>query len=121
MSGPVDIRVPSESFEGTRSRLVRWLKAAGQSVEQGEPLIEVETDKVTVEIPAPAAGVLGEPLKVAEDELNVGDLLGQVLPAAGAPPPVAAATARPATPAPAARPAAGIAAAAGAAALLSPA
>ena len=99
---------------------MRWLKAAGQTVEQGEPLIEVETDKVTVEIPAPAAGVLGEPLKVAEDELNVGDLLGQVLPAAGAPP-AAAAAARPATPAPPVRPADGTASVPSAAELLSPA
>jgi 2-oxoglutarate dehydrogenase E2 component (dihydrolipoamide succinyltransferase) len=121
VSGPVDIRVPSESFEGTRSRLVRWLKVAGQAVEQGEPLIEVETDKVTVEIPAPAAGVLGQPLKVAEDELNVGDLLGQVLPAAGAPPAAAAVTARPATPAPTVRAAQESANAASAAELLSPA
>ena len=121
MSEPVEIRVPSESFEGTRSRLVRWLKVAGQAVEHGEPLIEVETDKVTVEIPAPATGLLGEPLKVADDELNVGDLLGQVLPAAGVPPPPAAATVRQPAPAAAARPTADTANAAPAAELLSPA
>ena len=43
-TGSVDILVPSESFEGTRARLLRWLKAPGESVSAGEPLVEVETD-----------------------------------------------------------------------------
>ena len=80
----VEIRVPSESFEGTRARLLRWLKTPGAIVAAGEPLIEVETDKVTVEIAAPAAGTLGEPLKAVDDELNVGDLLGHISAAGGA-------------------------------------
>jgi 2-oxoglutarate dehydrogenase E2 component (dihydrolipoamide succinyltransferase) len=78
-SNPViDILVPSESFEGTRARLLRWMKAVGEPVAMGEPLVEVETDKVTVEIAAPGAGVLAEFLKVADDELEVGDLLGRI-------------------------------------------
>jgi 2-oxoglutarate dehydrogenase E2 component (dihydrolipoamide succinyltransferase) len=74
----VDIRVPSDSFEGTRSQLVRWLKPVGESVTAGEPLIEVETDKVTVEIHAPASGVLREVLKEPPAEITVGDLLGRI-------------------------------------------
>ncbi len=89
----VDIVVPSESFEGTRARLLRWLKAPGQPVTLGEPLVEVETDKVTVEIPAPAAGVLGAALKNVDDELNVGDVLGQIRADASAAQPVVAAAA----------------------------
>ena len=99
----VEIRVPSESFEGTRARLLRWLKAAGAPVLVGEPLIEVETDKVTVEIAAPASGILGELLKAVDDELNVGDLLGHIGAAAGAVAP--AVFAAPAASIPASRPA----------------
>ena len=76
----VDILVPSESFEGTRARLLRWLKAPGEAVSAGEPLVEVETDKVTVEIAAPAGGVLADTLKAVDDELSVGDLLGHIQP-----------------------------------------
>ena len=113
----VEIRVPSESFEGTRARLLRWLKAAGAPVALGEPLLEVETDKVTVEIAAPASGVLGEHLKATDDELSVGDLIGHIRSAAGASAPAATA-ARPAAPAPVAPPDAAVGAAASA---LSPA
>ena len=116
----VEIRVPSESFEGTRARLLRWLKATGDRVAVGEPLIEVETDKVTVEIASPAAGILGAQLKAIDDELTVGDLLGHVSGAAGSTAPlVSAAPAAPARAAQSAEPTgAGVAAAAG---LLSPA
>ena len=116
----VEIRVPSESFEGTRARLLRWLKAAGDRVAVGEPLIEVETDKVTVEIASPAAGILGAPLKAIDDELTVGDLLGHVSGAAGSTAPlVSAAPAAPARAAQSAEPPG--ASAAAAASLLSPA
>src|SRR5882724_4476130 len=78
MTRLIDIRVPSESFEGTRAQLLRWLKPAGEAVIEGEPLIEVETDKVTVEIAASASGVLREVLKEAQAEIVVGDLLGRI-------------------------------------------
>ena len=118
----IEIRVPSESFEGTRARLLRWLKASGDRVALGEPLIEVETDKVTVEIASPAAGVLGAQLRAIDDELSVGDLLGHVGAAAASTAAlVSAAPAAPAAPARAAPsaepPGASVAAAAG---LLSP-
>jgi 2-oxoglutarate dehydrogenase E2 component (dihydrolipoamide succinyltransferase) len=58
MSALFEVRAPSEESEGTRSQLLRWVKALGERVTANEPLVELETDKVTVEIPAPASGVL---------------------------------------------------------------
>ena len=57
MPSEVEIRAPAEQTEGTRSQILRWLKSVGESVTENEPLIELETDKVTIEVPAPAAGV----------------------------------------------------------------
>jgi 2-oxoglutarate dehydrogenase E2 component (dihydrolipoamide succinyltransferase) len=73
----IDIRAPSEQ-EGTRSQVQRWLKAVGDTVVENEPLIELETDKVTIEIPAPAQGVLAEILKQEQEEIAPGDLLGRI-------------------------------------------
>ncbi|MGH8187559.1 MAG: dihydrolipoamide acetyltransferase family protein [Steroidobacteraceae bacterium] len=74
----VEVRAPSEQTEGTRSQIQRWLKAVGDSVHENEPLIEVETDKVTIEIPAPASGVLSEVLKEEQAEIAPGELLGRI-------------------------------------------
>lgn len=76
-SDSIDIRAPSEQ-EGTRSQVQRWLKAVGDAVAENEPLIELETDKVTIEIPAPAQGVLAEILKQEQEEIAPGDLLGRI-------------------------------------------
>lgn len=77
MSATIEVRAPSES-EGTRSQVQRWLKAVGDNVAEHEPLIEVETDKVTIEIPAPASGVLHEILKQEQEEIAPGDLLATI-------------------------------------------
>jgi 2-oxoglutarate dehydrogenase E2 component (dihydrolipoamide succinyltransferase) len=74
----VEIRVPTEQSEGTRSQVARWLKGVGDSVEADEPLIEVETDKVTVEIPSPGRGVLREILKQEQEEVAPGEVLGRI-------------------------------------------
>lgn len=74
----VEIRVPTEQSEGTRSQVARWLKGVGDSVEADEPLIEVETDKVTVEIPSPGRGVLREILKQEQEEIEPGEILGRI-------------------------------------------
>ncbi len=82
MSEPsVEVRAPAEQQEGTRSQVLRWLKALGEPVSEHEPLIELETDKVTVEVAAPAAGVLSEILKAERDEVAPGALLGRIAPA----------------------------------------
>ncbi len=78
----MEIRAPEEQEEGTRSQVLRWLKAVGQSVSEHEPLIELETDKVTVEVAAPASGVLAEIIKGEREEVAPGELLGRIRPAA---------------------------------------
>jgi 2-oxoglutarate dehydrogenase E2 component (dihydrolipoamide succinyltransferase) len=78
MSSSLDIRAPAEQTEGTRSQLLRWLKRPGERVEANEPLIEIETDKVTVEVAAPGSGVLAEILKQEQDEIVPGELLGRI-------------------------------------------
>jgi 2-oxoglutarate dehydrogenase E2 component (dihydrolipoamide succinyltransferase) len=82
MSADLDIRAPAEQTEGTRSQLLRWLKQVGEPVEANEPLIELETDKVTVEVASPASGVLAEILKHEQDEISPGELLGRIATAA---------------------------------------
>ena len=78
----VEIRAPSGHEEGTRSQVLRWLKAVGEPVSEHEPLIELETDKVTVEVASPGAGVLAEILKQEQEEVAPGELLGRIGPTA---------------------------------------
>lgn len=74
----VDIVVPTLGESVTEATVARWLKQPGDAVAADEPLVELETDKVTVEIPAPHAGFLSDVL-VAEDEtVNVGAVLGRI-------------------------------------------
>jgi len=80
-----EIRVPALGESVTEAIVGKWFKKAGDAVNVDEPLVELETDKVTVEVPAPVAGVLGE-IKVAEGEtVAVGALLGAIGDGAGAP------------------------------------
>jgi len=78
MSDSVEVRAPAEQTEGTRSQILRWLKQVGEAVTENEPLIEIETDKVTVEVAAPGTGVLREILKQEQEEIVPGDLLGRI-------------------------------------------
>jgi 2-oxoglutarate dehydrogenase E2 component (dihydrolipoamide succinyltransferase) len=82
VSSLFEIRTPADQTEGTRSQVLRWLKAIGELVAVNEPLVELETDKVTVEIPAPVTGVLRQILKGEGEEVAPGDLLGQIEPGA---------------------------------------
>ncbi|GGM87228.1 2-oxoglutarate dehydrogenase, E2 component, dihydrolipoamide succinyltransferase [Streptomyces fuscichromogenes] len=101
----VSVTLPALGESVTEGTVTRWLKAEGERVEADEPLLEVSTDKVDTEIPAPASGVLAS-IKVAEDEtVEVGAELaiiddGTGAPAA-APAPAAEPAAAPAAPAPA--------------------
>jgi 2-oxoglutarate dehydrogenase E2 component (dihydrolipoamide succinyltransferase) len=105
MSSQVEVRAPAEQTEGTRSQILRWLKQVGEAVAENEPLIELETDKVTVEVAAPAAGTLTQILKHEQEEISPGELLGHIdavaaaAAVARAPVPVAAPGAPPVAPA----------------------
>ena len=81
----LEVRVPTAQEEGTRSQVLRWLKQVGEVVAEHEPLIEIETDKVTVELAAPGTGVLAEILKGEQQEVSPGDLLGRIRAVHGAP------------------------------------
>ena len=78
MSATLDIHAPADQTEGTRSQVLRWLKNIGDSVSEHEPLIEIETDKVTVEVAAPASGVLREIVKGEQEEIEPGEVLGRL-------------------------------------------
>jgi 2-oxoglutarate dehydrogenase E2 component (dihydrolipoamide succinyltransferase) len=77
----IDILVPAEQ-EGTQAVVRAWLKQVGDRVEEHDPLVELETDKVAMEVPAPAAGVLREILLHTDDEAVPGAILGRIAPAA---------------------------------------
>ncbi|EFE73954.1 2-oxoglutarate dehydrogenase, E2 component, dihydrolipoamide succinyltransferase [Streptomyces filamentosus] len=97
----VSVTLPALGESVTEGTVTRWLKAEGERVEADEPLLEVSTDKVDTEIPAPASGVLAS-IKVAEDEtVEVGAELAVIDDGSGAPAEAAAPAAEPAsTPAP---------------------
>jgi 2-oxoglutarate dehydrogenase E2 component (dihydrolipoamide succinyltransferase) len=73
----IDIRVPDEQ-EGTKAVVRAWLKQPGDAVALNDPLVELETDKVTQEVPAPAAGVLAEILLGTDAEAVPGAVLGRI-------------------------------------------
>jgi 2-oxoglutarate dehydrogenase E2 component (dihydrolipoamide succinyltransferase) len=74
----VDVRMPEEQKEGTEASLGTWLKRVGDDVRENEPLVEISTDKVTIEIASPATGVLSEVLKAEGDAVLPGELLGRI-------------------------------------------
>ena len=63
--------------EGTKATILKWGKRVGDQVRRDEPLLELETDKVTVEIPSPASGELAEILKGPDEEVLPGQLLAR--------------------------------------------
>ena len=104
-----EIKVPALGESVTEATVAKWLKNVGDAVARDEPLVELETDKVTLEVNATAAGTLGEIVAAAGATVAVGGVLGSITEGAGgaaaakpAPKPAAAAPA----PAPAAKPAA---------------
>ncbi len=95
-----DIRVPTLGESVTEATIGKWFKKAGDAVAVDEPLVELETDKVTIEVPAPAAGVLSEIAAKDGTTVAVGALLGQIKEGAVAAKAAAAApAAKPAQPA----------------------
>ncbi|UOM33409.1 2-oxoglutarate dehydrogenase complex dihydrolipoyllysine-residue succinyltransferase [Acuticoccus sp. I52.16.1] len=78
-----EIRVPTLGESVTEATIAKWFKAEGDSVAADEPLLELETDKVSVEVPAPAAGTLSEITAKDGETVEVGALLGQIAEGAG--------------------------------------
>jgi 2-oxoglutarate dehydrogenase E2 component (dihydrolipoamide succinyltransferase) len=77
MSSIRDVLAPPNE-EGTRATILKWCKAVGDSVVKDEPLLELETDKVTVEIPAPVSGTLIEVLKPESAEVSPDEVLARL-------------------------------------------
>jgi 2-oxoglutarate dehydrogenase E2 component (dihydrolipoamide succinyltransferase) len=107
-----DIRVPALGESVTEATIGQWFKKVGDVVAADEPVVELETDKVTIEVPAPSAGVLEAISAQPGDTVNVGSLIGAIgegaaasAPKAEAPKPAPAPAAPPAAAAPAEMPA----------------
>ena len=77
------IRVPALGESVTEATIGKWFKKPGEAVAVDEPLVELETDKVTIEVPAPAAGVLADIAAKDGDTVAVGAVLGQIREGAG--------------------------------------
>src|SRR5712675_116613 len=94
-----EIKVPSLGESITEATVAKWLKHPGETVAADEPIAELETDKVTLEVPAPVSGTLAEVLAEEGANVPVGAVLGTIadgLAAGGAPhSPTAAATGPP--------------------------
>lgn len=84
MSDLIDIILPADQLEGTSATLSKWLVAIGASVKDGDPIIELETDKVSMEICAPANGVLQEVIAQEGQEVEVDTVLGRMGESSGA-------------------------------------
>ena len=97
-----EIRVPTLGESVTEATIGKWFKQPGEAVAVDEPLVELETDKVTIEVPAPAAGVLSDIAAKDGDTVAVGAVLGLIQEGAGSAKSATAATpaAKPAAPLP---------------------
>ena len=85
----IDIKVPVMGESVTEATIAKWFKNVGDAVARDEPLVELETDKVTVEVPSPAAGTLDEIRVKQGQSVQVGTILGAVKEGAGAAKPAA--------------------------------
>jgi len=99
-----EIRVPTLGESVTEATIGKWFKKVGDAIAADEPLVELETDKVTIEVPAASAGVLAEIVAQEGDTVEVNALLGQISGAGSAPAPKKE-EAKPAAAAPAPAPA----------------
>src|SRR6266699_4117885 len=74
-----DVILPALGMSQDTGKILQWLKAEGEQVAKGEPLAEIETDKATVEIEAPADGVLAQVAASAGDDVPVGQVIATIL------------------------------------------
>ncbi len=80
-----EIRVPTLGESVSEATIGKWFKKAGEAIATDEPLVELETDKVTIEVPAPAAGTLSEIIAAEGTTVEVNALLGMIAEGEGAP------------------------------------
>ena len=74
----VELKVPTLGESITEATVSKWLKKVGESFEEDEPLVEIETDKITVEVSAPSAGVLSEIKAQEGKDISIGGVLGLI-------------------------------------------
>ena len=82
---PTNVIMPALELAQETGKVLRWMKAAGDTVKQGEPIVEIETDKVTVEIEAPASGILRDVTAQEGDVVPVGQTIAIIAAAGDAP------------------------------------
>src|SRR6266436_1931060 len=80
----IELKVPSVGESVTEVEIGEWLKAEGDHVEKDENVVIIETEKATVELPAPASGTLAKIRKQQGDSAKVGDVIGEMEEGAGA-------------------------------------
>ena len=76
---PTNVIMPALGMAQETGKVVSWLKAAGEAVTKGQPLLEIETDKLTVEIEAPASGTLAQVTAAPGDDVPVGQVIALIL------------------------------------------
>jgi pyruvate dehydrogenase E2 component (dihydrolipoamide acetyltransferase) len=81
---PTDVIMPALELAQETGKVLRWLKAPGAPVRQGEPIVEIETDKIVTEIEAPVSGILGDLTAREGDVVPVGQAIARILEDAGA-------------------------------------
>lgn len=75
-----EIKIPEIGEGVTEATIVAWHKSTGETVEAGELIVELMTDKVNIEVDSPASGVLAEILHQADEEVRVGTIIGRLDP-----------------------------------------
>jgi 2-oxoglutarate dehydrogenase E2 component (dihydrolipoamide succinyltransferase) len=75
---PIELKIPSMGESITEVFIGVWLKAEGEQVEKDEPLVELESDKATLELPAPSAGILVKVLKQKGETAKIGEVIGSI-------------------------------------------
>jgi 2-oxoglutarate dehydrogenase E2 component (dihydrolipoamide succinyltransferase) len=73
-----EIKVPALGESVTEATVGQWFKKPGEAVKVDEPLVELETDKVTVEVPSPVAGVLSDIMVQQGSTVGIGSVLGSI-------------------------------------------
>src|SRR6056297_4178313 len=80
VSDPVNVEVPTVGESISEVQIGQWLKSEGDWVDAGEDLVEIETEKASVQIPAPISGVLSGITKAEEEFATVGDIIAKIQP-----------------------------------------